>query len=184
MQVSSQYVDLNYKLFAFAEDNARVAHVSVTCRSTKMEPEEVEKLNFLTRSNSQVMSKAAVNQSGSDFTLYLGHNRKARTHKDFHLPVFCKEICKSKGYLIDESIGYGTYGKVYRAVNVDNVGDRKTVAIKVMDKSFLSKQYKYKFLGREVSALLTIAPHPNVVQIFDVFKCSSTFQDGTPPCKL
>ncbi|XP_007896091.1 testis-specific serine/threonine-protein kinase 2-like [Callorhinchus milii] len=74
------------------------------------------------------------------------------------------------GYQLGEVIGEGTYSVVKKAFS-PKLG--KSVAIKVIDKSKLSKTYINKFLKREIKTL-TRCYHPNIVKVHEIFASQDT----------
>jgi len=75
-------------------------------------------------------------------------------------------------YLLDECLGIGGMGEVYRATNV-SLG--RKVAIKILNKEHTSNEDDVMRFLREARAAAAVR-HPNVVDVFDV----SRDDDGTP----
>ena len=75
-------------------------------------------------------------------------------------------------YLLDECLGIGGMGEVYRATNV-SLG--RKVAIKILNKEHTSNEEDVMRFLREARAAAAVR-HPNVVDVFDV----SRDDDGTP----
>jgi serine/threonine-protein kinase len=75
-------------------------------------------------------------------------------------------------YLLDECLGIGGMGEVYRATNV-SLG--RKVAIKILNREHTSNEDDVMRFLREARAAAAVR-HPNVVDVFDV----SRDDDGTP----
>ena len=73
-----------------------------------------------------------------------------------------------KGYKIMNKLGQGAYGKVYKAM--DSSG--RVSAVKVMDLSLMSENFRNKFLPRELSTLIECR-HENLIQVWDIFRASN-----------
>lgn len=73
-----------------------------------------------------------------------------------------------KGYKIMNKLGQGAYGKVYKAM--DSSG--RISAVKVMDLSLMSENFRNKFLPRELSTLIECR-HENLIQVWDIFRASN-----------
>ncbi len=94
-------------------------------------------------------------------------------YSDFTLPEDSVKLLESKGYVIVEEIGHGSYGKVYKSMSKKCL-QKSEVAIKVMDMKRYSQLFLKKFLNKEIELMKTLPTHPNVSQFYDVFKGSDT----------
>lgn len=67
-----------------------------------------------------------------------------------------------KGYRVGHELGEGTYSRVR---TVERVADRKTYAVKIIDRLKARKDYLSKFLPRELE-IITRLQHENVIRTF------------------
>ncbi|CAH1801423.1 unnamed protein product [Owenia fusiformis] len=94
--------------------------------------------------------------------------------------------CMCKGYkLLKTVLGTGAYAKV-KLGEVLDCGKRRikdidwtaidgkiTVALKIVNKRDIPKDYYIKFLSRELDAMRSIPPHKNMVRMYDCFETPS-----------
>ncbi|XP_033122125.1 testis-specific serine/threonine-protein kinase 5-like, partial [Anneissia japonica] len=92
--------------------------------------------------------------------------------------------CKRHGYVLTETtLGTGAYAKVKLARVVEKKLERyerlrtdlkdkghNLVAIKIISKKEAPSEYINKFMPREVDALKVTYKHPNLVQLYEVFR--------------
>lgn len=71
-------------------------------------------------------------------------------------------LLEKKGFKIGEKINFGSFSKVYKAKF-----QGKDVAAKVIDLRKTSKEYRQKFLPRELNTLQRLR-HPNVITIHKI----------------
>lgn len=69
-------------------------------------------------------------------------------------------------YIIDKTIGQGTYGKVKLGFHAQT---KEKVAIKVIDKSTIENDRQVKRIQKEIR-FLKLLSHPNIVKIYDVLE--------------
>ncbi|KAF7494152.1 Testis-specific serine/threonine-protein kinase 4 [Sarcoptes scabiei] len=76
-------------------------------------------------------------------------------------------VFKRKNYHILNKLGAGAFGTVYKAerINVKN----ELAAVKVLDLTKMSSNYRSKFLPRELQALIE-TKHENIVDVFDIIR--------------
>lgn len=104
-----------------------------------------------------------------------------RTHRDFVLPSWQVKTLQMVGFDVQGELNHGTYGKVYRARRRDQQQQQQQpttsggqlVAIKVMDMSRFSHNYKCNFLARELKVLCSLPKHVNVVETYDIFQTTA-----------
>ena len=77
-----------------------------------------------------------------------------------------KFVFDKKGCDVEYKLAEGAFGKVYRARDMRH---NRTDAVKVMDLTKMSPNFRTKFLAREIMALIKIR-HPNVIQVHDIFR--------------
>ena len=79
---------------------------------------------------------------------------------------------KNRPYTIDQKLGEGGMGAVYRAKELKTLQGKKTeirdVVIKVIKKEFLAKQHTLKRFARELKAQVEAGANPYNVQTFDL----------------
>jgi serine kinase len=78
-----------------------------------------------------------------------------------------EEALKSKGYTLQEKLGYGSFSRVYKSKCND-----KESACKVIDLEKTSNDYRNKFLPRELYTLRRLR-HPNIIFIYDILTFGS-----------
>lgn len=76
------------------------------------------------------------------------------------------ETLKTK-YQLSEEIGRGRFGTIFRCYHPDSA---VPTAVKVIDKSLLADSTDRECLQNEPKFLSLLSPHPNILQIFDVFE--------------
>ena len=72
------------------------------------------------------------------------------------------KMLDKKGFKIGDKINFGSFSKVYKAKYLD-----KDIAVKVIDLTKTSFEYRQKFLPRELHTLQTLR-HPNIVTIHKI----------------
>lgn len=72
-------------------------------------------------------------------------------------------VLLKKGFKILEKINYGSFSKVYKAQF-----DNKDIAVKVIDLRQTSRDYRKKFLPRELEIMQRLR-HPNIITIHKIF---------------
>ncbi|XP_060064733.1 uncharacterized protein LOC132545081 [Ylistrum balloti] len=90
--------------------------------------------------------------------------------------------CTNHGYRLSDPLGEGAYAKVKKAevmpsklarnqVMADIAGEsgKMDVAIKIIDKKLVPKDFLLKFLPRELSNHLKIPHHPHIVRLYEQF---------------
>nr|XP_002123558.3 testis-specific serine/threonine-protein kinase 2-like [Ciona intestinalis] len=83
-------------------------------------------------------------------------------------PIPCSEteMLRSKGYILRNTIGQGTYSKVKRACSI---AMKRDIAIKIISRDDAPEVFRKKFLPREVE-VLSILEHPSIVKVFEIFE--------------
>lgn len=71
-------------------------------------------------------------------------------------------MLEQKGFKIGDKINFGSFSKVYRAKFKG-----KDIAVKVIDLTKTSNEYRSKFLPREIQTLQKLK-HPNIVTIHKI----------------
>lgn len=71
------------------------------------------------------------------------------------------------GILIDQQIGKGTFGKVYKAINMNNAAEK--LAAKVLP---INDNKSRNIIEREFDIIKELPEHPNLIK-FKPFKCFS-----------
>ncbi|CAK80366.1 unnamed protein product (macronuclear) [Paramecium tetraurelia] len=69
-------------------------------------------------------------------------------------------------YIIEQSIGKGTFGKVYRGLHKPT---QQFVAIKILEKSKIEQPADFTRIQREIHILRKLR-HPNVVQLYEILE--------------
>ncbi|CDO70627.1 hypothetical protein BN946_scf184748.g25 [Trametes cinnabarina] len=74
-----------------------------------------------------------------------------------------------------EILGEGAYGVVFRAIDETSptssaCPEPRQFAVKIMERAD-SRTRRWRYQQREVAAHLTVADHPNIVSVHDVFEC-------------
>ncbi|KAI1305816.1 Testis-specific serine/threonine-protein kinase 1 [Halotydeus destructor] len=72
------------------------------------------------------------------------------------------EIIKNKGFHIGIELNFGSFSRVHKGTFKG-----KNVAVKIIDLSKTSNDFRTKFLPRELEALKKI-DHPNIIKIYDI----------------
>lgn len=73
---------------------------------------------------------------------------------------------KKRGYTLGSTLGEGSYAKV-KSAYVDK--ENKKVAIKIINQRRAPKDFRERFLPRELDILQSIR-HTNLVNMFEIFK--------------
>lgn len=73
-----------------------------------------------------------------------------------------EEVLSRKGLTVGKRINYGSFSKVHKGTLYG-----KDVAVKVIDLRLTSKEYKDKFLPRELEYLQKLR-HPNIITIYKI----------------
>ena len=73
---------------------------------------------------------------------------------------------KKRGFTLGTCLGEGSYAKVKSAYNEKT---QKRVAVKIIDRRKTPKDFREKFLPRELKVHATIE-HPNVIKLFEIFE--------------
>ena len=87
-------------------------------------------------------------------------------------------VLASKGFRVLEKCGSGNYAKVYKIRSPDD----KDYAVKIIDLSKTSKNYRVRFLPRELEILARLQ-HRSIVQIYEILQSSKMifiFMEYTP----
>ena len=84
------------------------------------------------------------------------------------LPKHDLDLLKLKGYTIGKAINSGSFSVVCKA---DLKG--KAIAVKIINLMKTSKDYKDKFLPRELYGLKKLE-HPNIIKVYDIFTLRKT----------
>lgn len=71
-----------------------------------------------------------------------------------------------RGYVLGVTLGEGSYAKVKSAFSE---WVNKKIAIKIINKRKAPKDFREKFLPRELDILTTL-DHPNVVKLYDIMQ--------------
>lgn len=73
---------------------------------------------------------------------------------------------RKRGYALGSTLGEGSYGKVKGAFSESN---RKRVAIKIINRKKAPKDFREKFLPRELKIHASLN-HPNVIKMFEIME--------------
>jgi serine kinase len=87
-------------------------------------------------------------------------------------------VLTNKGFKVLEKCGAGNYAKVYKVRSNDD----KDYAVKIIDLSKTSKNYRVRFLPRELDILARLQ-HRSIVQIYEILQSSKMifiFMEYTP----
>lgn len=87
-------------------------------------------------------------------------------------------VLVSKGFKVLEKCGSGNYAKVYKVRSADE----KDYAVKIIDLSKTSKNYRVRFLPRELDILARLQ-HRSIVQIYEIIQSAKMifiFMEYTP----
>ena len=84
------------------------------------------------------------------------------TFNDSSFSPEVKNLLLKKGFKIEERINFGSFSEVYKARQNGN-----KIAAKVIDLSKTSKEYRTKFLPRELYTLQKLR-HPNIINIHNI----------------
>ncbi|XP_026798493.3 testis-specific serine/threonine-protein kinase 6 [Pangasianodon hypophthalmus] len=76
------------------------------------------------------------------------------------------KLLEKHGYILDGTLGKGSYGKVKSAYSKEL---KKKVAIKIIDKTKAPAEFLQKFLPRELEILSSLN-HPHIVKTFKIFR--------------
>ena len=79
-----------------------------------------------------------------------------------------KQVFLRRGYFIENKIGEGAYGMVYKATNLKNAN---LAAVKVINLSKMDENSKKKFSPREMAVIME-SHHENLIQVYDIFKAN------------
>lgn len=71
---------------------------------------------------------------------------------------------RKKGYVLGVTLGEGSYAKVKSAYNE---ADQKRVAIKIINRRRAPKDFREKFLPRELQVMKGLR-HPNVIHLYEI----------------
>jgi len=80
------------------------------------------------------------------------------------LPETELELLRRKGYTIMEQLNAGSFSKVCKAKNRENV----MIAVKIIDLEKTSLDYRNKFLPRELYTLKKLR-HKYIITVYDIF---------------
>ncbi|NXS51717.1 TSSK1 kinase, partial [Brachypteracias leptosomus] len=75
---------------------------------------------------------------------------------------------RKKGYILNKTLGEGSYGKV-KSAYCDRL--KCNMAIKIIDKSKIPREILEKFLPREIKALRSLQ-HPSIIKTYEIFETS------------
>lgn len=73
-----------------------------------------------------------------------------------------------KGYRVENKLGQGAFGVVFKAVNKEG----QLSAVKVIDLEKMSDRSKAKFLPREIQTLIDCR-HENLIAVYDIFRANN-----------
>ncbi|XP_017490681.1 PREDICTED: testis-specific serine/threonine-protein kinase 1-like [Rhagoletis zephyria] len=76
-------------------------------------------------------------------------------------------VIAHKGYKIENKLGAGAFGTVYKAVNRQG----QYSAVKVIDLNKMDSSTREKYLPREISTLIDCR-HENLIRVYDIFRCN------------
>lgn len=85
---------------------------------------------------------------------------------------FCPKtqaVIRHKGYKVENKLGQGAYGVVFKATNVRT---GQLSAVKVIELTSMSERSRAKFLPREIQTLINCR-HENLIQVYDIFRAAS-----------
>lgn len=80
-----------------------------------------------------------------------------------------RAVIEHKGYKVENKLGQGAFGVVFKAVRV---ADGVPAAIKVINLTAMSEKARNKHLTREIDVLIK-AHHPNLIQVADIFRADN-----------
>ncbi|CAH0397576.1 unnamed protein product [Chilo suppressalis] len=78
-------------------------------------------------------------------------------------------VLEERGFILEKSIGQGSYAKVYKATHMIDETRHSVLACKVIDTASAPRDYLTKFLPRELDVLIRIN-HPHVVHVSNIFQ--------------
>src|SRR5947209_2636827 len=86
-------------------------------------------------------------------------------------------VIERKKWKLHEKLGQGTYGKVFKAENLDPKGKSDSFyqergvlgACKVMFIDSMPEEFRDTMVQREIE-LMTRLRHPHILRVFDIFK--------------
>ena len=84
-------------------------------------------------------------------------------------------VISTTGYVLGQTIGEGSYAKVRSAYSQHTSGK---VALKIINQRKAPKDFREKFLPRELEILQTIR-NDNLVNMYDIFKINGKVSFGT-----
>ncbi|XP_063546731.1 testis-specific serine/threonine-protein kinase 3-like [Cydia strobilella] len=85
------------------------------------------------------------------------------------------KLLEDKGFQLEKVIGDGCYSKVFKAVHIRRGSKTPVVmACKVIDTSAAARDYKTKFLPRELDILIRIS-HPHIIPVNGIFQRQTKF---------
>lgn len=74
-------------------------------------------------------------------------------------------VFEHKGYKVENKLGQGAFGVVYKATNREG----QLAAVKVIDLTKMSDRSREKYLPREIKTLIDCR-HENLIQVYDIFR--------------
>lgn len=84
-----------------------------------------------------------------------------------YVPSFRASLAR-QGYLVQRTLGAGSYSKVKTAINCRNK-EHIPVAVKIVDKTHAPREYQHKFLPRELETWPKLQ-HPGIVKLYHTFQ--------------
>ena len=90
-------------------------------------------------------------------------SRQEKKKEKPELPPYDVDLLSKKGYTVGDALNSGSFSTVCKA---DMNG--KAVAVKIIDLTKTSQDYKNRFLPRELYVMSKIK-HNNIIQIYDIF---------------
>ncbi|CAK8692604.1 unnamed protein product [Clavelina lepadiformis] len=77
-----------------------------------------------------------------------------------------KDTLRTRGYILRDTLGEGTYSKVKRACSVRLQRD---VAIKIICREKAPEVFEKKFLPREIE-ILSFVKHARIIRVYEIFE--------------
>ncbi|XP_063373999.1 testis-specific serine/threonine-protein kinase 3-like [Cydia amplana] len=84
------------------------------------------------------------------------------------------KLLQDKGFQLEKVIGDGCYSKVFKAVLIRRGKAPAVLACKVIDTASAARDYKTKFLPRELDILIRVN-HPHIIQVNGIFQRQTKF---------
>ncbi|XP_054168071.1 testis-specific serine/threonine-protein kinase 3-like [Oppia nitens] len=114
-------------------------------------------------SKSREKPKSSINQNLDKQKRLSNRIKSSDNNKSVELPASDRDLLNQKGYTIGKQLNSGTFSKVCKANK-----DKKPMAVKIIDLTNTSTDYKNKFLPRELYVTKKLS-HPFIIQVYDIY---------------